>query len=533
MALDERAGGPHRHAAGPQTDLLVPALRAVSFLSQLSSEQLGELAAAGQVIALEAGQDVFCEGDEGESLYVVLSGSVRVYTCDGEGYAVEVDRKQAGESFGEVALLDGGRRSASVGTSEPCVLFTLDRAVLAAFLSRHPALLTTLLTHVTTMVRRNVERIMQDEMVARLLRVESELARHRAVDEMVAGVAHEINTPLGTIVTAASIVKRLVGSELIPHLTGHAETRGLLEDAMEAVTLIERNAQRAHQLIQSFKKISVSQITDTKERLNLPAALEEIVGLYRITAKRAGLLVTVHPELPAGSGEWEGYLGFLTQIMLNLLTDVERYAYPAGAGGRVDITLADGPAGRHAQCISTATFTGRARRAARLGACRSRPAGTDGPPRAGRSGRREAATCAQTRVSEILEGAACVAESIAVVSDDPAFLVAVRGVLAGGGYAALELAAEAGALHVLQAAAPALIVLDIGPAHPESDWRLLEQIRSAPTLAGGPVIVCAAPWDLRHHAADLRRYQAAVLPKPCDPADLAMLLPRLIGHGGS
>ena len=41
-----------------------------------------------------------------------------------------------------------------------------------------------------------------------------------------------------------------------------------------------------------------------------------------------------------------GYLGYLTQIILNLLTNVERYAYPAGTGGRVDITLADGPAGR-------------------------------------------------------------------------------------------------------------------------------------------------------------------------------------------
>jgi signal transduction histidine kinase len=346
MALDERAGGPHRHAAGPRTDLLVPALRAVSLLSQLSMEQLGELAAVGRVIALEAGQDVFREGDEGDSLYVVLSGSVRIYTCDGEGYEVEVDRKQAGESFGEIALLDGGRRSASVGTSEPCVFFTLDRADFATFLTRHPALLTTLLTHVTTMVRRNVERVLQDEMAERLVRVEAELARHRAIGQLVAGVAHEINTPLGTIVTAASILKRAVGSELIPHLTGDAETRGLLEDAMEAVTLIERNAQRAHQLIQSFKKISVSQITDTKERLNLPAALEEIVGLYRINARRAGLLVTVHPELPAGSGDWEGYLGFLTQIILNLLTNVERYAYPAGAGGRVDITLTDAPGGR-------------------------------------------------------------------------------------------------------------------------------------------------------------------------------------------
>src|SRR5262249_46324640 len=55
--------------------------------------------------------------------------------------------------------------------------------------------------------------------------------------------------------------------------------------------------------------------------------------------KRNQIGVDFDNRLPDGAGAWVGYRGYLSQILLNLLTNVERYAYPAGQGGKVAVAL--------------------------------------------------------------------------------------------------------------------------------------------------------------------------------------------------
>jgi signal transduction histidine kinase len=143
---------------------------------------------------------------------------------------------------------------------------------------------------------------------------------------MVAGVAHELNTPLGIARTAASVLRNRVAT-------------GDFDDAVEASALVERNIERAHRLVEEFKLLSVSQVSDRLEVLDLPAVVGEVVELFSISARRAGIRVAVLDEL-GGDAAWHGYRGRLSQILLNLLTNVERYAYPEGTGGDVEIVLA-------------------------------------------------------------------------------------------------------------------------------------------------------------------------------------------------
>ena len=327
-----------QHGRSSPPSPLEAALQRVPFLSQLTDRQIQEVASAGTLTSIETGQLVFAEGDAGDRVYVILTGSVRV-ARRGESKAIVLASLGAGSFFGEIALLDGGPRSASVETLEACRLFSLDRDAFFGVLTQSTAMLAIIFTSLTTMVRQNLERAIQEEMASRLMRVELELGRHRALSLLVSGVAHEINTPLGTANTAASLVKRALSPEAVSQLARDEAASAVLEDVAEGVALIERNIARAHRLVQEFKKVSVGHIIAIREQMILSEAVIEILDLFRISAQQARLQVTLRDEIPAGSGTWLGYLGYLSQIITNLLTNVERYAYPSGVGGPVEITL--------------------------------------------------------------------------------------------------------------------------------------------------------------------------------------------------
>lgn len=72
----------------PAANPLETALKQVPFLSHLTDDQIKEVAQAGSTTAMGAGQMVFHEGDAGDRVYVILSGSVRIVGHDDEGNEV-------------------------------------------------------------------------------------------------------------------------------------------------------------------------------------------------------------------------------------------------------------------------------------------------------------------------------------------------------------------------------------------------------------------------------------------------------------
>jgi signal transduction histidine kinase len=179
------------------------------------------------------------------------------------------------------------------------------------------------------------------------LRMEATLERHRALAEMVAGVAHEINTPLGIATTALSIIENRLSSSRVKEFFSISEQdTSLLSDILDAAALLKKNVIRAHRLVETFKKISVSQVTDNKEAVILRILLAESVDLFKISAKEAMLDISIEATQLADS-VWEGYPGYLTQIMMNFLQNIARYAYPLRQGGKVEIiaTMDEAPDG--------------------------------------------------------------------------------------------------------------------------------------------------------------------------------------------
>lgn len=106
-------------------------------LWQLPRETVDALAAVGTVRTFAKNTVVIQEGDYGDTMFVVLSGRVRVYLADAEGREVLLGEYGAGEHFGEM-MLDHGPRSASVATLEPTRCAVVTRDELEAFLEAHP-----------------------------------------------------------------------------------------------------------------------------------------------------------------------------------------------------------------------------------------------------------------------------------------------------------------------------------------------------------------------------------------------------------
>jgi cAMP-dependent protein kinase regulator len=103
-----------------------------------SREELLEVVRGLELRSYDAGAILVSEGEPGESLFILTHGTVRAFVKTPTGRNVEVRRMEEGEFFGEVSLLSGGTRSATVTAATPCELLELDRRTLEDISQRHP-----------------------------------------------------------------------------------------------------------------------------------------------------------------------------------------------------------------------------------------------------------------------------------------------------------------------------------------------------------------------------------------------------------
>jgi CRP-like cAMP-binding protein len=100
------------------------------------------------------GEAIFHEGDSGDWLFVVASGHLKLEVSSSDGDTMLVTTLGAGDTFGELALIDQGPRSGTVVALEPATLLTVARPTVIALLTDRPGLADPLLRSVGTTVRR-------------------------------------------------------------------------------------------------------------------------------------------------------------------------------------------------------------------------------------------------------------------------------------------------------------------------------------------------------------------------------------------
>jgi len=106
-------------------------------LAPLPDPAIRELAGHGMVRSFRKSAVVINEGEAGDSLYVILSGRVRIFLTNDDGREMTLDTRGPGDMIGEMSL-DGGLRSASVMCIEPCTFSIIGKAALREAIAANP-----------------------------------------------------------------------------------------------------------------------------------------------------------------------------------------------------------------------------------------------------------------------------------------------------------------------------------------------------------------------------------------------------------
>jgi len=113
-------------------------LSRIPLFKRLTPEELEQLAAEVDQVQFEANETIFNEQDKGDALYVVDSGSVRIWVLDEDVKPVTLTELNPGEFFGELAVLDRGPRSTNATAIVETTLHRLSSDDFQSFLMQHP-----------------------------------------------------------------------------------------------------------------------------------------------------------------------------------------------------------------------------------------------------------------------------------------------------------------------------------------------------------------------------------------------------------
>jgi CRP/FNR family transcriptional regulator, cyclic AMP receptor protein len=220
----------------------VELLSRVPLFSELSREELERISRVSVARSFPAGVRVFHEGDHSDACYLVRKGDLRVTREHPDGRAIALATLGAGDIFGELAMLDGEARSASVETLTDSELLALPAADVRRLLADHPGISVKLIAALTKRLRETNERVARQSF--------------QTVPSRVAGVLNQLIAEESASVGRQGITIRMTQADLaqlagtsresVSRFLATLERAGVVRVGRGRVTVVEPRRLRAY-----------------------------------------------------------------------------------------------------------------------------------------------------------------------------------------------------------------------------------------------------------------------------------------------
>jgi CRP/FNR family transcriptional regulator, cyclic AMP receptor protein len=141
-------------------EMTLEAIRSVPLFGSLTDDEVRDLRSLLRTRAVQAHMSLFQTGDQGDAMYLVESGRVRISITDDDEKEIILAELTQGDYFGEMAIIDGKQRSASATVTQDAVLAVLSRDDFLRFIHSNPAVALEMLSATFARLRRT-DRLLQ------------------------------------------------------------------------------------------------------------------------------------------------------------------------------------------------------------------------------------------------------------------------------------------------------------------------------------------------------------------------------------
>ena len=231
--------GPSMPTAG--LELRRNLLREHFLFREFTPAELDELLAYARIERFRAHETVLLKGSPGTGMMAVIKGEIRISGPGADGREVIFNMLGPGDIFGEVALLDGGERSADATAVSDSEVLVIERRNFLPFLDRHPPVATKLLIALCQKLRRTTEQV-EDlallDLPARLAKRLLSLARAHG-RQTAQGLLIETKLSQGELAKSLATSRESVNKQL-----ARWQRDGILRVVDGAITLVDREALR-------------------------------------------------------------------------------------------------------------------------------------------------------------------------------------------------------------------------------------------------------------------------------------------------
>jgi len=333
---------------GSQTDYAVvensiSILKKVSIFSETEDIVLMEIASVLSEVKIRRGQNIFKKGDEGDAMFIIKEGSVRVH----DGNHV-LSRLLMGQVFGEFALFDKELRSASVTAEEPTVLLKLEQDDFYKIMAHKVEVAKGVLKKVIRRIRemnelesklaRSYLKIQKqkneiEEQHQNILKQKLELEKtneqllklNEEKNQLISVVSHGLRNPLTSSLCVVDLLEQ--------------KQEVLTEEQNEFIRLIHNSLRRMNSLINQTLDIDIIELQRNKlkfEKLNLAESLKQIEESFKYTLSIKKITLDLNLQNLSVMVD----SNFIYVIFDNLLSNAIKFS-PANTKITIDLFKAD------------------------------------------------------------------------------------------------------------------------------------------------------------------------------------------------